>query len=203
MAVAFGVADKERISGILLDTAERLFATQGLKKTSLDELAEPAEIAKSSFYAFFESKEALYLEVMLRRAPRIAERGASVWSREPTRAALVELMRLMTDIWTTDPFYRRLLTHPDELRAVRRRVSEEDAARIYPVIVTPVIEFIRRGQRSGALLATVEPEVVLGVLRTASLIVLHREDFGEQYEQVLDTTIQTLATGLSKRKQGS
>ncbi|GAB3428879.1 TetR/AcrR family transcriptional regulator [Flindersiella endophytica] len=203
MAVAFGAADRERITAILLDTAEELFATHGLRKTSLDELVEPAEIAKSSFYAFFESKEALYLEVMLRRAPQIAERGAKVWSREPGRETLAELMRVMTDVWTTDPFYRRLLTHPDELRAVRRRVSEEDAARVHPVVVAPVIEFIRRGQHSGALVGTVEPEVVLGVIRTASLIVLHREEFGDDYEQVLDTTIQALATGLSKGKKGS
>lgn len=197
MAVAFDAADRERIGGILLETAERLFAAQGLKKTSLDELVAPAGIAKSSFYAFFESKEALYLEVMFRRAPMIAERTAPVLRRAPDAASLAELMRRMTDVWTSDPFYSRLLTHPDELRAVRRRVSDADAAKIYPVIVAPVLEFIRRGQDAGVLDKTLEPEVILGVLRTASLIVLHRDDFGDTYEQVLDTTIRALAAGLT------
>ncbi|MUM34776.1 helix-turn-helix domain-containing protein, partial [Mycolicibacterium sp. CBMA 361] len=70
MAVAFTPDEKGSIARVLVDTAERLFATQGLKKTSLDELVQPVGIAKGSFYAFFDSKESLYLEVMLRRAPR-------------------------------------------------------------------------------------------------------------------------------------
>jgi AcrR family transcriptional regulator len=201
MAVAFDAADRERIGGILLETAERLFATQGLKKTSLDELVAPAGIAKSSFYAFFESKEALYLEVMFRRAPVIAEQTAPALRGRADSESLAELMRRMTDVWTTDPFYRRLLTHPDELRAVRRRVSEADAAKVYPVVVAPIVEFIRNGQRAGRLEDSVEPEVILGVLRTASLVVLHRDDYGDSYEQVKDTTIRALARGLTSRKK--
>ena len=59
MAVAFRPDEKDRIVRVLVETAERLFATQGLKKTSLDELVQPAGIAKGSFYAFFDSKESL------------------------------------------------------------------------------------------------------------------------------------------------
>lgn len=196
MAVAFTADDKERIHEALLRTAEELFATQGMKKTSLDELVAPVGIAKGSFYAFFESKEDLYKEVMIRRAPLIARRLAPALERPPGRAALAALMRAAAEVLTTDPFYRRLLTHPDELAAVARRVGAEEIARVTPHLMTPLVEYFAQGQRDGVVIADVAPEVLVGVVRTVGLIVLNRDRFGPDYEQVLDTTVNALAKGL-------
>ena len=70
MPSAFSEEERSQITEQLLDTATHLFSTQGLRKTSLEELTAPAGIAKSSLYAFFDSKEDLYFEAMLRRASR-------------------------------------------------------------------------------------------------------------------------------------
>jgi hypothetical protein len=42
----------------------------------------------------------------------------------------------------------------------------------------------------------VEPEVLVGVLRSVGLIVMNRHLFGDGYEQVLQATIAALARGL-------
>ena len=65
MPPAFSTEERARITRVLMDNGQRLFTTQGLRKTSLDDLVRPAGIAKSSFYSFFDSKEALYLELMM------------------------------------------------------------------------------------------------------------------------------------------
>ncbi|TDD34935.1 TetR/AcrR family transcriptional regulator [Saccharopolyspora elongata] len=196
MAVAFTEEERERIAERLLDAAEQLFAAQGLKKTSLEELSAAAGIAKGSFYAFFDSKETLYKEVMIRRAPLIGRQLASVLGQPVSVQVIAALLRQMTTVLTTDPFYRRLLTHPDELRAVSRRVGSAEVARVAPHVVTPLLEYIAKGQRDGRIVDDVEPEVVLGVLRTAGLIVMNRELFGDASDQVLDATIDALARGL-------
>ncbi|HEY6740286.1 MAG TPA: TetR/AcrR family transcriptional regulator [Actinopolymorphaceae bacterium] len=196
MAVAFDAEERARITRSLLQTAERLFAGQGLKKTSLDDLTAPAGIAKTSFYAFFESKEALYLEVMLRRAPLVAEALAAPLRRQPSADSLSDLMQAMANVLSTDPLYRRLLTHPEELRAVRRRVRPDEVERIHPVLIAPLLEFVRRGQAEGVVVGDVPPEVVLDVLGTVGLIVLHRDEYGDSYAQVLAATIRALGRGL-------
>lgn len=197
MAIAFTADERERIRALLLDAGEDLFASQGLKKTSLDELVAPAGVAKGSFYAFFDSKEALYAAVMVRRAPLIAERLAPALAAPADVDGVAALLREFTDVLTTDPFYRRLLTHPDELRAVARRVAPEDIARVGPHLVTPLTDYIERGQRDGLLVADIAPETVMGVMRSAGLIVMNRELFGEDYPRVLDATVLTLARGLT------
>ena len=78
MPTPFSAEERARITERLLETGRRLFTTQGLRKTSLDDLVAPAGIAKSSFYAFFDSKEALYLELMLRQAPELHRQLAAV-----------------------------------------------------------------------------------------------------------------------------
>ena len=196
MAVAFTGEERERITARLLDTAERLFAAQGLKKTSLEELATPAGIAKGSFYAFFDSKETLYKEVMIRRAPLLGTRLQEALGRPPSVDAVAELMRQMTTVLTTDPFYRRLLTHPDELQAVARRVGAAEIAQVTPHLLKPLLDYLADGQRDGVIVDDVEPVVLVGVLRCAGLIVMNRHLFGENYDQVLSATIDALARGV-------
>lgn len=196
MAVAFTSEEKVRTARTLLDTAEILFTTQGLKKTSLEELVGPAGIGKGSFYAFFDSKESLYLEVMLRRAPRVAERVAAVLAQPASEESLVAVMRAITDVLVTDPLYRRLLTQPEELDAVARRVGPEQIARVTPQIVTPLFDYLVAGQRDGVLVDDIAPEILVGVIRAVGLVVMHRDRFAPVYEQVLEATIRTLARGM-------
>ncbi|WP_327084927.1 TetR/AcrR family transcriptional regulator [Nonomuraea sp. NBC_01738] len=190
MPVAFTENDRKRITVSLLDTAETLFAAQGLKKTSLDELVAPAGIAKGSFYAFFDSKESLYKDVMIRRAPLVARRLADPLAAPPGFASLVALMRATAEILTTDPLYRRLYTHPGELAAVARKIGPAEIAEITPHLLTPLIGYFARGQRDDVLVADIAPEVLVGVVRTVGLVVLEGD------EAVVDATIRTLARGL-------
>mgnify|MGYP000252210222 FL=1 len=196
MAVAFTLDEKDCIARTLIDTAERLFATQGLKKTSLDELVRPAGIGKGSFYAFFESKESLYLEVMLRRAPLMGAGLADALARPVDEDNLVDLMRAITDVLVDDPFYRRLLTHADELTAVTRRVGPDQIARVMPQVVSPVLDYLTAGQRAGVLVDDIAPTALLGVMRSVGLLVMNKDRFGDGYEAVLDATIRTLARGM-------
>lgn len=63
MALPF--TDEQRISirKRLIESAQRHAILSGVTKTSLDMLTSDAGISKSSFYKFYESKEALFLEV--------------------------------------------------------------------------------------------------------------------------------------------
>src|SRR4029079_10862386 len=97
--------------------------------------------------------EALYLELMIRRAPRLRARLRRALAPRPVRAALVSLVRTTPRILDEDPFYRRLLTHPDELAAVARRMGPEQVRRIEPHVLGPLTEFVERAQAAGELVA--------------------------------------------------
>ncbi len=53
--------------------AERLFGTRGFHATSIADLIEAAGISRGTFYIYFDSKEALFLDLIDRFAKRIME----------------------------------------------------------------------------------------------------------------------------------
>lgn len=199
MPPRFTDEERTRITDALLAAGYELFTTQGLRKTSLDDLAGRAGIAKSSFYAFFDSKEQLYLELLIRQAPEIVAQ----WVPRPenardARSALVNMINDGRRTGTNDPLYRRLMTHPDELEAVTRRVGDEEITRLRPVAVQPLIDLFE-GWRAEGQVVDADPELLIGILRAAALIAQHRKDFGDQYEQVAELLADVIATGLTTK----
>jgi len=67
---------QEKIDSIL-DTAKKMFARYGLRKTSIDDVARMARVAKATIYNYFGSKDRVYLEVLHREMDEIVEEISS------------------------------------------------------------------------------------------------------------------------------
>ena len=108
MPRAFTDEERERIHEKLLNAGRSCFARYGLKKTTIDDLVKLAGIAKSSFYLFFESKEALYMEILLAELPAMVQRliADSFGATDDTREALVRLLRGIVHEIETNEFAR-------------------------------------------------------------------------------------------------
>lgn len=200
MPPAFSPGERERITARLRDAGYRLFTTQGLRKTSLDELVRPAGIAKSSFYVFFDSKEELYIDLMYAQLPQL-QTGMLADLRDESVDVTERFRRLLhgvLDIQRNNPLYRRLLTHPEELEAVTRRHSPERLAEAKQAVVAPILEFVDGARKSGRLV-DVEPNVVLGVVQAVLTVPLQEEMLDpETYEPALELLIDLVATGLTR-----
>jgi len=71
----------EKIESIL-DTARKMFARYGLRKTSLEEVARMARVAKATIYNYFGSKDRVYLEVLRREVDEVVEKVSSSVAQE-------------------------------------------------------------------------------------------------------------------------
>src|SRR5580658_8728221 len=130
MARVTRAESKERTRQRLLAEAQRLFRERGYAATSLEQIAEAAEVTKGAIYGHFASKEDLMLSA-LEAAPapdysttlnnqsrplreRLAEFGRAVAAEEPGDEA--ELAVYLE-------FYAALLRAPDALRRYSARVE--------------------------------------------------------------------------------
>ena len=195
---SFRPAERERILAKLRATGAELLAGRGLRKTTLDELVGPSGIAKATFYSFFDSKEALYLDLMQEQISDIAPRlHAAATSGRDARQSLMALMQEIIDVLETNPLYRRLLTHPDEMEAVGDRIGPAEIDRVQREMVQPLLDVIAAAQRDGAIVDA-DPATVFGVIRGVLLLPLHRDEFAEGYRDVLHLMINTVAAGLTR-----
>lgn len=202
MPPAFSAAERDRITRLLLDNGHRLFTTQGLRKTSLEDLVAGIGIAKSTFYVFFDSKETLYLELMLAQMAQVKQRvidGALL--KEPdTRAGIRAFLHATLAELTDNPLYGRLMTHPEEMDAVVRKLDPERVTAAPENPVTALVNFLT--EHSDYLVED-DTEVIVGVLQAVVMMPLHRDRLArpDLYPKVLDLLIDIVATGLTKPSQ--
>ncbi len=194
----FTEAEKAHIRESLMEAGRELFAVRGVKKTSLEDLTRPAGIAKSSFYAFFDSKEALYLELLMAERRRMVEElSATLPAAGDARERIAHFLRAAIREIESGALTRRVITHPEEWRMVVRRVSPEQMEANIAESTLATLSFIQEGQESGEIIAA-RPEVVAGIVRAVVVLTAHKEDIGRDiYPEVLEMMIDFVATGLT------
>jgi TetR/AcrR family transcriptional repressor of nem operon len=80
-----------------LERATRLFWTKGFEQTSLDELCAATGLGRSSLYAAFGDKRALYLRTLARYEERSAARIAAALAGKPIREGLAAFLGALID----------------------------------------------------------------------------------------------------------
>jgi AcrR family transcriptional regulator len=177
MPKAFTEEEKEWIRQRLLEEGEKQFTTFGLKKTNVEELAAAAGISKGAFYIFYESKEALFMDVTERAEQHFRQEVlAAIELPGPSpRARLLAVLKRAFSLLKTIPLLQ-FLTGSDYDRLFRRvtteRVQEHLASdRVF------IQELITRCQNAGIPIQA-RVEEISGLLYALVLTILHEEDFG-------------------------
>lgn len=114
---------KERKRQNLLAAAYGLFTEKGVAKTSVDEIARRANVAKGTFYLYFQDKDQLLQQLVYDISARVLEE-AYAWLEERRTPDFVENVLLMLD-YIIEYFKRNKLV----LRLVERNFSWPMVAR--------------------------------------------------------------------------
>ena len=90
--------EKQARQDAILEAAQEIFFAKGLDQTTIDEVAEKAELSKGTIYLYFRSKEELYISVLLKGLNILIEQFQGVRSRVGQKTA-DELIREMKEIY--------------------------------------------------------------------------------------------------------
>jgi AcrR family transcriptional regulator len=203
MARAFSDEEKASIRQRLLATGRDLFTRQGLKKTSIEDLTRPVGIAKSSFYLFFETKEALYLELLMQEGAGVEERvlDASFRRTDNMREGIARFLHAIMHEIETNQLTRRLVTHREELEMLARQFSPEQLDAKRRSSLAFILPFVQQGQARGQVIDG-DPETIAGAIRAITLLSLHKDDIGpDAYPAVIDFLITLVARGLTRQEE--
>ncbi|HUE98456.1 MAG TPA: TetR/AcrR family transcriptional regulator [Anaerolineales bacterium] len=175
MPKAFSEHEKETIRAQMREKAKKLFEKQGLKKTSVDELAQAVGISKGAFYLFYESKEELFLEILEGLEADFRTRLFD-FSIKPGRNARRLLAKLLKDVlltWDEYPLLKNFgMTEYEYLaRKLPRRRIQAHADRDDKF----VDEFIKRIKQEG-ITVKASPRVISNLMKSLFFVSLHRDD---------------------------
>jgi AcrR family transcriptional regulator len=193
MPKAFTEQEKDWIRTRLVEQGYELFATYGLKKTNIEELTQAAGISKGAFYLFYESKEALFMDVVELAEQRFRhEILEAIDQPGPSpRARLVAVFRKAFDLAEAMPILQ-FLTGSDFDLLYRRVPPEKFQAHLASDRLF-IEELIDRCRQAGIPIQA-STDQIRGLLYAMVLVVWHRNDFGLNYlHATLDLLLELVA----------
>ncbi len=177
MPIGFTESEKKMITKRLLEEGYKKFAVYGLKKTNIEELAKAAGISKGAFYLFFNSKEALFMDVieMAEKHFRQEVLAAIALPGLTPRTRLYEILKKAFTLIKNIPVLQ-FLTGSDYDQLFRRIPAEklqEHLANDRAFFK----ELIAQCQKAGIFIQ-VQPEQISGMLYPLVLTFLHKDNLG-------------------------
>lgn len=179
MPKAFSEHEKETIRAQMREKGKKLFEKQGLRKTSVDELTEAVGISKGAFYLFYESKEALFLEILEELETNFRARifDFSISSKRNARQLLAKLFRDALLTWDEYPLLKNFGV--SEYEYLARKVPAERIRAHAHRDDKFVNEFVKRIKQEGIGIRA-SPRVISNLMKSLFFVSLHRDDLGTE-----------------------
>ena len=176
MPKGFTEHEKELIRKRLLQQGYQQFSTYGLKRTSIEDLAKAAKISKGAFYLFYESKEALFMDVVEEAEMRVRQEILAVIDLPgpSPRAHLFAVLKKAFTLFEAIPILQFFTGSDYDLlfRRIPAEILQEHLAsdRMF------FEEMITRCQNAGIPIRA-QPEQITGLLYPLVLTILHKDDW--------------------------
>lgn len=136
----------------ILDTAESVFAEYGYHDTSLKEIASRCEFSVGSIYTFFQNKENLFEEVLMRGA-KLQGRATRQLAPEsmPADERLVTIAKLQIEHMQQHLAWNLIAIDTARITQIRGRVVPAAYQEYLREMVAFLREVIESGQREGTV----------------------------------------------------
>ncbi len=150
----------------ILDTAARLFVRYGYDKTTVDEIAREAGVAKGTLYLYWPSKEVLAEALLYREVRRVAEDFLRRLEADPEGGTIGSIYRHSLLVTFANPFVRAVLTSDNQvLGDYLRRLGPD----YYQMRFQAARALVERMQAAGLVRSDLRPETIAYLLTMWSL----------------------------------
>lgn len=106
---------REERANRILDVAETLIRRFGYKKTTIDDIAKQAGVAKGTIYLHWKTREDLFLALLVRERTRVSNEMQQQLATDPEGGTLHGIMKHAMLIALTNPLYKALLLQDTEM----------------------------------------------------------------------------------------
>jgi AcrR family transcriptional regulator len=181
--------EKENRKESIIDAAQTVFFEKGLLLSTMDEIAETAELAKGTLYLYYHSKEDLYLAVMMRGLKILHSMFSEVIGRKNTVVGtLVDLSHTYTLFYEKNKNFFRML-HFFNTPQFHKQVSDSmmrSCDEINQSLWTMITKIITQGMKENIIRKELRAAEIAVILWTnASSLLMRIDSQHEMFKQQL------------------
>lgn len=192
MSRSFTKQEKENIKKSLTKACIQSWTQYGYKKTGIDELCKQVGISKGAFYLFFESKEALFCEVLCSVQAGICDAACEVMEQRQNKYGAAEALKLIYRAYEENRFlydsdsadYMVLRNKLSQKQAQKMEASSEMGRRLFldrPYLLWKV---------DADLAMSVIYALLMNVKNKEILPYSHRETFDFMIDHLIDSLLE-------------
>jgi AcrR family transcriptional regulator len=180
----------------ILDAAEKVFFSKGVKEATMDDVAEAAELSKGTLYLYFKSKEDMHLGISARALECLKNMFEDALGRGEKGVEKVrEIGRAYFEFSQTYPDYFNAMAHFEDQGI--DLTDEDSAASECHSLGVEVLKLLARAIAIGIKDGSVRPELdprktavllwgqIDGVIRIAARKCEHLSEFGDLTPEAL------------------
>ena len=198
----FSDRDRERIRSQLIEVGQQLFTQFGFERTRISDLTTEVGIGTSTFYQFFDSKEELYVKVLLLERQQLEEKIAEAVAKGETPRDEVRLfLKTTLDEIQANPLISALLVE-GELRTLQDQLEQLEADGEFVVEQSggPDLPFSERWAAVETFRYD-DPELIEQLFIALIFTVRSRDapvgaESTVEYDQIQDALVETIVDGL-------
>jgi AcrR family transcriptional regulator len=186
--------EKEQRRAEILDAAQRVFFQKGLQATTMEEIAEEAELSKGTLYLYYKSKEDLYLAVMMRGMGILYKMFEPiVSSSEPTVGKIVRMTEAYYEFFHKHRNYFRMF-YFFQYPMFHKQVSDEMmqcCAEENQRVWNMVVRVIQQGVEEGDLRSDVSPmEIGIIIWSNANALMMRMDTQLEYFRSTMNISLE-------------
>ena len=185
MALPFTDEQRRQIRERLLESAQRHAIREGVTKTSLDTLTSDAGISKSSFYKFYENKEALFLEASSRWENQILESARKALASGESLSSKERAARFVYAVFETIHQLGIARFLREDLQYLNSFLPQAEAREHCLTSAKGIFDTLREAR----IRFTESEETVLAVIQLMYLSILSIGDIGEGFFPALQMLV--------------
>jgi len=196
----FNEQERQDIKTRLVAAGKRSFGEKGVKGTGIQDLAREAGIATGSFYAFYESKERLFFDILMAKYEANDDAFARLSGMEGAPASTIKaMMKGALSAFRADPLMKRMID-PDDRILLKRKLPAKDWQSLEAASNGRMEGFVADWQSRG-LIVPGNPKTIALLLTCHFFIDRHAEEIGlDEVDNVIELFVQTVAQGLTERR---
>ncbi|WP_458208878.1 TetR/AcrR family transcriptional regulator [Haladaptatus sp. NG-SE-30] len=199
---SFSEEKRDQVKESLRNTGRELFTRQGIRKTTISELTEPAGIGTGTFYQYFDSKEALYIDILEQESKEVIPRllRESFETHDDPETAIAALLKQSLNEIESNPIFRQVLIDEQELPRIREQIPDEEATEKRASAIDHFLPYIESWYHDGKIKGS-DPETIAHTIRAVVRLARQKDRIGdERYPQVRETLITAVAAGLTREQ---
>jgi AcrR family transcriptional regulator len=179
----------------IVDAAERVFFAKGYENATMDEVAKEAEFSKRTVYVYFNSKEQIYFEIMIRGYKLLIEMIEKSFQESYPQNALQELHCIFFAFFrfseNYSEYFKAIMEYETEDSDQRIGVEDQSKAECYRLgeqLFGYLVHALQKGVEEGSLRNELESGKTALILWACTIGIFNtgekKGDYLKNYHQI-------------------